>query len=61
MDEWIQRLESLLDISIITSDDPVKVGQLVLLIGTLAVALALAGFLRWWFRRLFNRCSRFYS
>ncbi|MYK18924.1 mechanosensitive ion channel [Candidatus Poribacteria bacterium] len=55
MDEWIQRLESLLDISIITSDDPVKVGQLVLLIGTLAVALALAGFLRWWFRRLFNR------
>lgn len=55
MAEWIQRLESLLEIPIITSDDPVKVGQLVLLVGTLAVALALAGFLRWWFRRLFNR------
>ena len=55
MAEWLQRLESLLDIPIITSDDPVKVGQLVLLLATLTISFVLAGLLRRWFRRLFNR------
>ena len=55
MDEWIQRLGDLLETPIITSDDPVKVGQIVLLVVTLMVSLALAGILRSWFRRLFKR------
>ncbi len=55
MDEWIQRLGDLLETPIITSDDPVKVGQIVLLVVTLMVSLALAGLLRSWFRRLFHR------
>ena len=36
-------------------DEPVKAGQIALLIGILAVSLILAGFLRRWFRRLFIR------
>lgn len=55
MDEWIQQLKNLLEIPIITSDDPIKVGQIVLLVATLTISFVLAGFLRWWFRRLFNR------
>ena len=55
MDEWIQRLGDLLETPIITSDDPVKVSQIVLLVVTLMVSLALAGILRSWFRRLFHR------
>ena len=55
MDELIQQSRDLLNTPIITLDDPVKVGQIVLLVIILAVSFALAGFLRWWFRRLFNR------
>ncbi|MDE0424861.1 MAG: mechanosensitive ion channel [Candidatus Poribacteria bacterium] len=55
MDEWIQRLENLLEIPIIPLDDPIKVGQIVLLVVTLGVSLVLAGLLRRWFRRLFSR------
>ncbi len=55
MREWIQQLESLLEVPIITSDDPVKVGQLVLLVATLMISFVLAGLLRRWFRRLLNR------
>ncbi|MCE2414554.1 mechanosensitive ion channel [Candidatus Poribacteria bacterium] len=55
MEELIQQLRSLLDTSVVTLDDPVKVYQIVLLIGTLVVSFILTGFLRWWFRRLFKR------
>ena len=55
MNELIQQVRDLFDTPIITLDNPVKVSQIVVLIGTLAVSLAFAGFLRWWFRRLFNR------
>ena len=54
MAEWIQQLINLLEIPIIPLDDPIKVGQIVLLVATLAVSLACAGLLRAWFRRLFN-------
>ena len=55
MDEWIQRLENLLEITIIPLDDPIKAVQVVILVVTLVVSFALAGLSRRWFRRLFNR------
>ena len=55
MDEWIQRLSDLLQTPIGTQDDSIRVGQIVLLVVTLMVSLALAGILRSWFRRLFHR------
>lgn len=55
MDEWIQRLADILETPIGTQDDPIRVGQIVLLVVTLMVSLALAGILRSWFRRLFHR------
>ena len=56
MDALIQQFLELLEKRVITlGDEPVKVIQIVLLIGILAVSLTIAGFLRRWFRRLFNR------
>ncbi len=55
MDEWIQRLKNLLEIIVIPLDDPIKVSQIVVLIAVLMISFALAGLLRVWFRRLFNR------
>ena len=56
MNELIQRFLDLLQVRVITlGEEPVKVIQVVWLIGTLAVTLTIAGFLRRWFRRLFNR------
>lgn len=56
MDELIQRFLDLLQTRVITlGEEPVKVSQIIWLIGTLAATLATAGFLRRWFRRLFNR------
>ena len=55
MDGLIQQLRDLLETPIITLDDPVKVVQMVVLIGILAVSLLFAGLLRLWFRRLFSR------
>ena len=56
MDEFIQQFLELLEKHVITlGDEPVKVVQIVWLIGILAVSLVLGGFLRRWFRRLFNR------
>ena len=56
MDELIRQFLDLLQTRIITlGEEPVKVIQIVLLIGTLAAALIIGGFLRRWFRRLFNR------
>ena len=56
MDALIQQFLELLEKHVITlGDEPVKVSQIVLLVGILAVALILAGFLRQWFRRLFIR------
>ena len=56
MDELIQQFLDLLQTRVITlGEEPVKVIQIVLLVGTLAATLAAAGFLRRWFRRLFNR------
>ena len=56
MDELIQRFLDLLQTRVITlGEEPVKVIQVVWLIATLAVILIIAGFLRRWFRRLFDR------
>lgn len=55
MSEWIQRLQDILNTSVITLEEPIKVIQLVTLIGTLAGFLLVARFLRWWFRRFFYR------
>ena len=55
MDVLIQQFGELLEREVITLDKPVKVWQIALLIGVLAVTLMLAGFLRQWFRRLFIR------
>ena len=55
MDEWIQRLENLLEFPVIPLDDPIRVSQITLLIATLAVSFLFAGFLRRWFRSLFIR------
>ena len=56
MDELIQQFLDLLQTRVITlGEEPVKVSQIILLVGTLAATLAIAGFLRRWFRRLFSR------
>ena len=56
MDELIQQFLDLLQTQVITlGEEPVRVIQIVWLIGILAATLTIAGFLRRWFRRLFNR------
>ena len=56
MDALIQQFLELLDRQVITLGEArVTVSQIVRLIGTLAVFLLIAGFLRRWFHRLFNR------
>ena len=56
MDELIQQFLDLLQMRVITlGEEPVRVIQIVWLIGILAATLTIAGFLRRWFRRLFNR------
>ena len=56
MDEVIQQILNLLQTRVITlGEEPVQVIQVIWLIGTLAITLTIAGFLRRWFRRLFNR------
>ena len=56
MDELIRQFLDLLQTRVITlGEEPVKVIQIAWLVGTLAVTLAIGGFLRRWFRRLFNR------
>ena len=56
MDELIQQFIDLLQTRVITlGEEPVKVSQIILLVGTLAAALIIGGFLRRWFRRLFNK------
>ena len=57
MDELIQEIKDIFDITVITLDDEVKAGQIVLLVATLTVSLALAGLLRRWFRSLFKRLN----
>ena len=56
MSEWIQRLREVLDTSVITlNQEPINILQIAVFSGTLAVALVVAGFLRRWFSRFFNR------
>lgn len=56
MDALIQQFLGLLETEVITlGDAPIKVSQIVLLIGILAASLIFAGFLRQRFRRLFMR------
>ncbi len=56
MNEFVQQLRTLFERSVITlGDEPVQVYQIVLLIGILAASVVLGGFLRRWFRSLFNR------
>ena len=57
MAELIQQIRDLLETTVVTLDDPVKAGQLVLLVMTLALSMTFAVFLRWWFHRLFHRSS----
>ena len=55
MDELIRQFLDLLQAQVITlGEEPVKIIQIIWLIGTLSATLALGGFLRRWFRRLFN-------
>ena len=55
MDELIRQFLDLLQAQVITlGEEPVKIIQIIWLIGTLSVTLAIGGFLRRWFRRLFN-------
>ena len=56
MDALIQRFLELSQTQVITlGEEPVKVIQIIWLVGTLAATLAVAGFLRRWFRQFFNR------
>ena len=56
MDELIQQFLDLLQTRVITlGEEPVRVIQVIWLVGILAVTLTIGGFLRRWFRRLFNR------
>ena len=56
MNELIRQFLDLLQTRVITlGEEPVKVIQVVWLIVTLAATLLIAGFLRRWFRRLFDR------
>ena len=55
MDELVQQFWDLLQRRIITlGEEPVKVLQIIVLIGTLAASLIIAGLLRRWFRGIFN-------
>ena len=56
MDALIRQFLDLLQTRVITlGEEPVRVIQVVWLIATLAATLTIAGFLRRWFRRLFDR------
>ena len=56
MDEFLQQFRALFGRHVITlGDEPVQVYQIVLLIGIVAATVVLGGFLRLWFRHLFNR------
>ena len=56
MDAFIQQFRALLERHVITlGNEPIQVYQIVLLLGVLAAALSIAGFLRWWLRRLLNQ------
>ena len=56
MDELVRQFLDLLQAHVITlGEEPVKIIQIIWLIGTLSATLAIGGFLRRWFRRLFNR------
>ena len=57
MDELLQRLQALLQTPVITLEAPVTVSQILVLITMVGVSVLVAGFLRWWFRRLFHRLS----
>ena len=55
MDELVQQFWDLLQRRIITlGEEPVEVLQIIVLIGTLAASLVIAGLLRRWFRGIFN-------
>ena len=55
MDELISQLDRLLNKPVITLDADVKVWQIVVFIVILAVSLVIAGYIRRWFRRVFDR------
>lgn len=56
MSEWIQQFRDVLDTSVITlNEEPIDILQIAVFIGTLGVALVVAGFLRRWCSRFFNR------
>lgn len=56
MSEWIQQFRDVLDTSVITlNEEPIDLLQIAVFIGTLGVALVVAGFLRRWCIRFFNR------
>ncbi|MDE0481757.1 MAG: mechanosensitive ion channel [Candidatus Poribacteria bacterium] len=55
MGDFFQRFGDFLDTTAITLDEPVKVFQIAKFVGFLAVSLLIAGLLRRWSRRLFNR------
>ncbi len=55
MGELIHQFSEFLGTTAITLDEPVTFGQIIKFAGFLAVSLLIAGLLRKWFNRLFNR------
>ncbi len=55
MDELIRQLNGLLKHRVITLDADVKVWQIVVFVAILVVSLIVAGYIRRWFRRIFDR------
>ncbi len=55
MGELRQQIEEFLGKTAITLENDVTFGQIILLIGVVVVSFFIAGFLRGWFRRPFNR------
>jgi small-conductance mechanosensitive channel len=55
MDELIHQLDRLLNKPVITLDADVKVWQIVVFVAILVVSLIVAGYIRRWFRRIFDR------
>ncbi len=57
MDELIQQIGDLFEITVITLDNDIKVWQIVVFAAILVASVVVAGYLRRWLRRLFDRLN----
>ena len=55
MQEFLQQIDDFLNAKAITLDNEVKVWQIIVFIGILALTLVIGGFLRRWIRKFLNR------